>query len=226
MNVYRLTAIFALSCVLAACATSEFPESTSPIRVSQSGITLRLSQPWNASPDAAFQPGIARLAWTPTALVVSADLTDREVFTNATGDNQSMWELGDAIEMFIQVEGRTDYVELHIVPTNHKLHLHLPGIRGRVTSEAKPATFDQMLVTPVGFTSEVTRTATGWKVDARVPADVLGLQTLAAGQRLRISFSRYNATGNGDPILSTTAAHPVLDFHRPDDWTKVELTFN
>lgn len=205
------------------CATSPSTPFAGPTPVPKSGITLRLAQPWNASPDATFQPGTARLAWTPDALLVTADLTDTHVFTRATGDNQAMWELGDAFEMFIQVEGRSDYVELHVVPTNHKLHLALPGVRGKPTPDAESYTFDQMIRTPVGFTSQVERTPTGWKITARVPASVLGLETFAPGQRLRVSFSRYDVTPGQDPILSTTAAHPILDFHRPDDWTAVEL---
>ncbi len=217
----RLPAIFSITCLLAACATAP---SQMPVPIPQDGtVPFDLAQPWNSSLDAGFEPGTVHLAWTPTALVITADLTDVDVSTKATADNQAMWELGDAFEMFIQVEGRTDYVELHIVPTNHKLHLEMPGIRGKPTPDAPSYTFDQMLVSPVGFTSEVKRTPTGWHVSARVPANVLGIRNFESGQRLRISFSRYDVTGSSDAILSTTATHQIVDFHRPNDWPQVEL---
>jgi len=41
--------------------------------------------------------------------------------------------------------------------------------------------------------------------------------------RFRISFCRYDASSTGESILSTTAGHPVVAFHRPDEWTQIVL---
>jgi hypothetical protein len=133
------------------CATTP---SAGPLPVPPIGITLPLGQPWNATPDADFQPATVRLAWTPADLLVEADLTDRDVFSRATG----------------------------------------------------------------------TRTATGWRVVATVPARVFRLATFESGLHLRVSFSRYDATTDRDPVLSTTAAHANVDFHQPGEWTPVVLT--
>jgi len=43
------------------------------------------------------------------------------------------------------------------------------------------------------------------------------------GLALRVSFCRYDATSVGEPVLSTTANHPVTAFHRPHEWTPVTL---
>lgn len=206
---------------LASCAA--IISADQPIRVSESGITLHLAQPWNDSPDPGFQPGKVQLSWTPTALQIEADLTDDHVFTAATGDNQKTWDLGDVFEIFIQPVGRRDYVELHVVPTNHRVHAQFPG-PGLIASPNEPLlAFDQAIVDPAGFTSTATQTPKGWKVTATIPASVLDVAKFTPGQRLRISFSRYDATPDQDPVLSTTAAHPVIRFHRPEEWTEVEL---
>jgi hypothetical protein len=63
----------------------------------------------------------------------------------------------------------------------------------------------------------------GWRVKASIPAGVLGLPAFAEGQRFRISFCRYDASSAGESILSTTATHPVVAFHRPNEWTQIVL---
>jgi len=131
--------------------------------------------------------------------------------------------MGDVFEIFAMVEGRKDYVELHVAPNNRRMHLRLPGVGGRATPDSPPLTFEEMKVTPVGFLSEARKTPFGWRVKASIPAGVLGLPAFAEGQRFRISFCRYDVSSAGEPILSTSAAHPVVAFHRPDEWTQIVL---
>jgi len=202
-------------------STITIPRSDSPQPLS--ACRLELGQPWNAGLDTAFRPAHVLLSWTPEALHVRAVLTDDEIRTAATGDNQRMWELGDVFEMFLMVEGRQDYVEMHVTPNSKRLHLALPGVGGKATPESKPLEFEEMLVRKIGFESSVQRTADGWSVTARVPAHVLGVTSLQPGQRLRVAFARYDAARDSDPVLSTTASHPVIGFHRPEEWTRVTL---
>ncbi len=205
------------------CATSESIPSAGPLPVPQSGTTFRLAQPWSPTRDAAFEPTTVVLAWSPAALRIEADLTDRDVFSKATGDNQKTWELGDVFEIFLQVEGRTGFAELHVTPNGHRTDLDLPGPRGRATPESAPVPFERMLVSPIRFSATTTRTSDGWRVVAAVPPSVFRLAEFAPSQRLRVSFSRYDATTGQGPVLSTTAAHSKIDYHRPDEWTLVQL---
>jgi len=46
---------------------------------------------------------------------------------------------------------------------------------------------------------------------------------LHAGFALGAGFCRYDAASVGEPVLSTTANHPVISFHRPHEWTLVTL---
>lgn len=181
-----------------------------------------LSQPWRTEPEPGFLPATVHLSWVPTALLIRAAMDDAHVFTHATADNQRMWELGDVFEIFLMLEGRHDYAELHVTPQNHRMHLHLPGPEGRPPANLKPLPFETMLQ-PVSFSSEARATPTGWAIAARVPAHALNRKTFRKGDRLRVSFGRYDATPGKSPILSTTAAHLTRAFHRPQDWTPIRL---
>lgn len=192
------------------------------VDASADGRALSLGQPWNAKVEPGFRPAEVQVRWDRDALIVQADLRDDDLRTLATGDNQRMWQLGDVFEMFIQVEGRRDYAELHVTPGGHRLHMKYPDVGGKMAS-GRVLAYEEMLVSPVGFTATAARTPDGWRVDARVPARVLGLDEFQSGQELRLSFSRYDASAEGDPVLSTTAAHPIVAFHRPDEWTRVRL---
>lgn len=221
--------MFVFVAALIGCTAARMnAEPTIPIPASAdgsaaSGHRQHLSQPWNQAPDAGLQPGSVRTAWTPSALIVEADLTDSEVMTAARDDNEKLWELGDTFEMFLKLPGETRIAELHVAPNNTRLHLGLPGPRGRATPESRPLQFDAMCVSPVGFTSSVTRLSKGWVVRAAIPPAVFGLKRFEQGQQLRVSFCRYDASTGQKPVLSTTASHPVIDFHRPHEWTLVVL---
>lgn len=167
-----------------------------------------LTQPWAAQPEARFRPGTVRLAWSVDALLVLADLHDDEVRTSATADNQRLWELGDVFEIFLQAEGNDAYTELHVAPNGIRMHLRFP---------------ENLPVTPVGFQASANLTATGWRVEARIPAEVCGLPRFEAGTILRVSFCRYDAGAGAPPVLSTSAAHPAVSFHHPDEWPRVVL---
>jgi len=187
------------------------------------GFRQELAQPWNQKPDPKLQPGVVRMTWTRDALIVEANLVDVEVMTKAARDNEMFWSLGDTFEIFLKLSAEPAIAELHVAPNNKRLHLALPGPRGRRTPKSRPLPFEEMCVSPVGFTSAVTLTANGWTVRAMIPSSVLGLAEFSRGQYLRVSFCRYDATSGQKPVLSTTASHPVIDFHRPEEWALVVL---
>lgn len=189
-----------------------------------SSLRLPLARPWGDADEPAFRPGEVHLRWNPEALLVDAELVDDCVVTEARKDNDRLWELGDLFEIFVRVEGRTEYTELHIAPGNIRLHLALPGPRGYRTPLGPPVPFEEMLVWPVGFESSTGRTETGWTAQALVPARILGKDAFLPGDRLHVSFCRYDATPGRPPVLSSTTSHPVMDFHRLDEWTRIELT--
>jgi hypothetical protein len=182
-----------------------------------------LAQPWQQTVDDGFRPGRVHLRWTPEALVVEAEMIDDEVFTISTADNQRMWQLGDVFEIFLQKEGRSDYVELHLSPNGHRLHLRLPNPQRRLSPDGPELTIEEMTVVPPRFRGFASRTANGWRARVEIPPEALVLARFETGQSFRIGFGRYDAASGREAVLSTTADHEVLSFHRPQDWTRIRL---
>lgn len=185
--------------------------------------TLQLDQPWNFSQDADFRPGTVQIGWSAESFIVEADLVDDEIITRATEDNQPLWTLGDVFEIFLQIEGRSDYVELHIAPNNLRMHLHKPNAAGKVSAESPVLSIAEMLVSPPGFSSNVTYSSHGWRIKATIPASVLGLHSYTSGTEMRASLCRYDAGRDREPVLSKTSAHPIASFHRPHEWKRLVL---
>lgn len=168
-----------------------------------------LGQPWNESPDPALRETRVAVTFRDGALHVVAELDDEDVFNDATAHNQRTWETGDAFEIFARRDDEERYVEVHVTPDNIRLHLRFDdyGHTARIQDIAEVAADPELIE------SSATRTATGWRATARVPLDA------APGDLLRLSFCRYDATRGRDPVLSTSSPHPVVAFHRPQEWT-------
>ncbi len=199
------------------------------ISIPRSGDVLKppavfhLGQPWNPTLEPDFRPAEVRVGWEPAALLVEAVLEDDEVFSQATADNQDMWRLGDVFEVFLQIEGRSDYAEMHLTPNGHRLQLRLPGADWAATLKAQSRTFEELKVFPVAFAGEPAGTGSGWRVSLRIPAVVLGLEAWQAGQRLRANFCRYDAAADREPVLSASSRLSVVSFHRPGEWSRLRL---
>ncbi len=186
-------------------------------------MTAELAQSWRRTRQEAFRPGRVKLSWNPNCLLVEAELHDDAIFNHAKQDNERLWQTGDSFEIFLQRKGADEYVELHVAPNNKRLHLRLPNRAPGGGQATNAASFDSLLVSPVGFRSSVRLFPSAWKVLARIPPDVLGLERFRAGRQLLVNFARYDATPGREPVLSASATHPVANFHRREDWTTVRL---
>jgi hypothetical protein len=145
-----------------------------------------------------FAPATVRLSWQSGHLLIHAELTDHDIHTTATADNQNLWELGDTFEIFCQTTGNPGYHEFHVAPNNHRLQLRFPG---------------QQLLTGDHFTSQTTIEPRQWRIQARIPGAV-------AGAEWRVSFSRYDYTrGRVAPVISSTSLHKEPNFHRHHEWS-------
>jgi hypothetical protein len=173
-----------------------------------------MQQGWLDAPQADFLAAEIRVGWTPSRLVVLAEIPDRDIFTQATGPNQRTWELGDVFEIFLKPEDRSDYVELHVTPPNFRLQLQIESL-------GKPATHLDDGV----FSSRVKIDTANqkWTVYAEVPASLVsGREHIQAGESWLFSFSRYDASRDGrPPILSSTSPHQAINFHRIHEWGKI-----
>ena len=186
----------------------------SPLLADGLSAPVFMQQGWLEMPEPDFLPAEIRVGWTPSHLVIRAEISDRDIFTRATASNQKMWELGDVFEIFLKTEERSDYVELHITPANLRLHM-------RFESPGKLAT-----VLPDGVFSSAVEIDTAnqkWTIHAEVPAALVsGRNHIEPGESWLFSFSRYDASRDDrPPILSSTSPHQVIKFHRIHEWGKM-----
>lgn len=194
-------------------------DAVSAAFVMAGGCVMR--QSWLEQPEPDFTQAVARVGWRDDALLVFAELDDRDIFTGATAHNQRMWELGDVLEIFLSPENSTSYVEFHITPNNFRLQLRFPdtSTMRRAQTENK---FDHLMLPDGVFSSRVwTQPETKqWFVLAEIPAaSVCGANKLLSGTNWQFSFSRYDyVRGRPEPIISSTSPHAKADFHRREEW--------
>jgi hypothetical protein len=176
-----------------------------------------LRQHWLPKPEPDFLPAQAWVGWRGQELLVFAELTDADIFTNATALNQYTWELGDVLEIFLQPVQQEAYLEFHVAPNNQRLQLRFPSASAQDT--APPSAF---MIAGEMFRSRtwVRPEARQWFVLAEIPvASVCDRPAPLPGSEWRFSISRYDYTrGRTEPVCSSTSPHPVMDFHRQQEW--------
>jgi hypothetical protein len=174
-------------------------------------MNLSLTQSWLTQPEDGFQPGVARIAWEDGVLVVSLDLTDREVMTTASAHQQRLWEYGDVAELFIQKVGELSYDEYQITPNGFTLALHYPDLSGVASIRDGTRIIDDFF-SEKPFSATAEKTFSGWIARFMIPLPH------GPGGCFRISCCRYDACIGRTPIISSTSPHPKRDFHRPQEW--------
>jgi len=180
-----------------------------------------LRQAWQAKPSERFTPAVVRAGWRCNSFLVYAELTDADIFTQATGLNQRMWELGDAFEIFLRPDGEEAYVEFQITPNNQRLQLRYANTAA-LDRARKTGNMAEALIPGEAFRSKswIEDQNSRWHVFAEIPARVVcGANDSLAGGRWHFSFSRYDYTrGSEEPVISSTSPHAEADFHSQQEW--------
>lgn len=183
-----------------------------------------LAQPWTEDRGGLMPDGgWAGITWTPDALHFHLVLFGADQSNLATRLNERTWELGNVAEVFLQLEGSGDYLEIHLTPENQRLQLRwTPDGLARVRQ--RTAKLEDYLVSePNWVLSKTRRDHEYWSGVITVPAAAVGPSELKSGQLLRAAICRYHYRGAGEPLLSSTALLPSPSFHQPAHWSVVQL---
>jgi hypothetical protein len=185
-----------------------------------------LKQAWRPENEPDFAPAQASAGWCEDSLFVFAELTDADIFSRAEKNNEKLWELGDAFEIFLMPEGQKSYFEFHIAPNNVWLQLRFPEI-GAVSRIRATGSCEEFLVHEPLFNFKVWTQPESkrWFVLAQIPAkSVCEKIAPLPGLRWKFSFSRYDYThGREKPVISSTSAHSVPNFHHVHEWNVLEF---
>jgi hypothetical protein len=178
-------------------------------------------QAWLDAEAAGFSPGVVRAGWRGNLLLVFAELTDADIFNDATQFNQRMWELGDAFEIFLRPAGSESYVEFQVTPNNQRLQLRYPDANALALAR-KTGSIEKFLIPTDAFRSLtwIEKQNCQWSVYAAIPAAaVCGPQKSIENAQWHFSFGRYDYTrGIHEPVISSTSPHAQPDFHRQHEW--------
>lgn len=187
-------------------------------RAFQRVTPMRFRQSWRAAPEEGFLPGTVRVGWRADELLVFAELTDEDIFNDATDHQQQAWKLGDTFEIFVGTPQQRGYFELQVTPNNHRLQLR---------HRAAPVCRDGDDWALAKFDGGNFRSATWcwpeaerWFVYAEIPGRFFVGQPRSLGEQARaISFGRYDYSRKRvRPIISSTSNHAAPDFHRRHEW--------
>ena len=187
---------------------------------------ISAQQAWRTRLEPHFAPMYIRVGWHHSALLLFAELTDTDIFTHATADNQRLWELGDVFEIFLRPKTQESYVELQIAPNNKRLQLRYPNAQA-VTNARMLGKTDHLMIPGKVFLSSTWTCADDnkWFVFAKIPAKtVCERANLLPDVEWLFSFSRYDYSPNGNaPVISSTSQHSKADFHRQVEWGELRF---
>lgn len=189
---------------------------------------LELKEPPGAEPRTDFRPGEVRFGWNDSGLVVRALLHDDHPCTQAEKDNDHIWALGDAFELFLRDLSKESYVELHVAPNARTLQIRFPDREAIQRMRAGESNLENHKLAPGAFTvaTRAREDLPGWEVVAIVPVETVAEEKKSLpGSEWLVSFSRYDAvpSGDKDPILSSTSPHEVVNFHRQEEWRRIRF---
>ena len=186
-----------------------------------SAAALPFQQAWLPEAEADFCPGEVRLGWRERSLMVFAEMTDREIFNDATGPNERLWESGDVFEMFFKSFEMESYVEFQVTPHDQRLQLRFPDVQAVGQARESGRFADFMIQNDLFlFQTWIDSGRNRWLVYAEIPTTVVcGSDEPIENTRWRFSFGRYDHTrGLKEPVISSTSSHARPDFHRQHEW--------
>lgn len=201
------------------------PTGLTPLAVDQSWQPL--IQAWRADGlESGFHPGWARINWDKGGLWFDAILLGSQPRNRALRINENTWELGDVCEVFIQMAGSSNYLQIHVTPENQRLQLLWPA-DGLERVRDKTASLEKFMISQTDWVQSTTRLGPGfWVAQVMIPAARLGLEALTTSQSFQTAVCRYDYAIVTTPVLSSTAPLELPSFHRHHEWQQLVLLPN
>jgi len=182
--------------------------------------SLPFRQAW-AGPDTL--PSEGGRAWAgddTTHIRFYALVSDSDIISRATADNQWIWTLGDTVEFFLKPGKHQDfYTEIHVACNGYLMDLGIPSRQKFFSKEVgmeDVIKFDSHSIRRV-----VTFPERGaWAVELRTPWTAYGLAAAPApGAVWQLAVCRYNYwSDRKEPEFSSTAFLQAPNFHRLEDY--------
>lgn len=194
----------------------------SPCAVDDQWVPLQ--QAWRPEGlESGFNPGWARIQHSPSALHFDVIFLGPKPSNRAVRLNDPTWEMGDVCEIFLQSGAQQRYVEIHITPENQRLQLEWP-VDGLARWRRGEARFEEFTVTRADWVQSLSWPGPGfWTTQLTLPFSSLRLESRETRGDLRVAVCRYDYSRGTDFILSSTAFLSEPNYHRTDEWHRLQL---
>ena len=186
----------------------ESPQRKSPV--------LELTWPVQGHPVKIRRRSFYRLSFRNGKLRLSGLMQSRTVMTKATGDNQRLWELGDVLEFFIQLQGHDDYYEFQLAPNGKTLKLHMQNDRIFRTVPFEKRFCDVRLQVRNVISSH------RGLIYSEIIVPLSELDGSERAEKIRYLAGRYHYT-DGIPEISASKPMPDGEFHSTAEWDEFIL---
>lgn len=182
--------------------------------------SLPFRQHWVSPSAMPHEPARAWAGWNKFGLCLYAEMTDYDIFTRGTADNQPFWELGDTCEFFIKPGwDQPSYWEIHVTPNNLILDLRIPDrdayMKGSPTfAEVIQAESQARKLGRVFLEKQL------WTAELWVPWATFGVAGVPGPEvSWGLAVCRYSYTRpRQEPEYSSTAALTKLSYHRHEEY--------
>lgn len=188
---------------------------------------VSFQQGWREDLQEGFRPAAVRTGWDDRHLLVYAELEDDDIFNPVTGYNEPAFQHGDVFEMFLRPVGQDAYFEIHVSPLNQKFQLRIPSAEIFKAPKLVPGIPPEWFIRDVEIESRVLvdLQCGCWRVLAMIPLNLVSENKRTAfGDEWCFSFCRYDYTRGGQaPVLSSTSPHKVINYHRQEEWGRIQF---
>lgn len=156
------------------------------------------------------------LTFSANSLFAEGLMHDHDLFSRADGDQQKLWELGDAFEFMFQLPGQVDYHEFQTSPNGFRLQLHIGDCQTfrTVPHEKKLCDLDLKAFHSYDFAHRL------WRVKMELSLSTLGVtrQDLSGA---RFVFVRQNHGHNTEKPEITASRIFHHTAHDPTNWHRI-----
>ena len=187
---------------------------------------MQMQQAWRVAPEDRFLPGHVRIGWRGDCILILGELTNAQLFTQATEDNQILCHFGDVFEIFLRDPELETYAEFHVAPNGKRLQLLWPDAETIRRVQIKDVSLDELKVHEPIFEFAQWSEEEKWYICASVPTRIfLPPGSSLDGRTWMASFSRYDySSAEKPPVLSSTSPHTgKVSFHCQQDWTPLSF---
>lgn len=190
-------------------------------------------QAWLKKQQAELVPARGYVGWHTDALLIYAELGDRDIYNPVTVFNEVAFTKGDVFEIFLRPLPQPAYYELHVTPNNQIFQLRFPSatvFRNQRHIVRAPGVdpLSTFKIPELMFTSRVKidQPADVWMVYAKIPFNAVVEENgpFGLGSKLLLSLSRYDYTRSAaHPVLSSASPHKQCNYHRQQEWAQLTL---